>query len=171
MKLLVFRRCSAIITLTISQSRRHWHMIILSIIAQHRPQSVAGSSSRKNRQKDATRSRKKRLRHPSLTVGLSGQHTAHLPTFLRHHLNTQPPTSSPLAALVQPAPGQIFPIRGCRRPSSVGPSYVLLVAVYLQAPCKMPITLIRPHLAACKSGCRLITMLLHTHGTHDAAAA
>jgi hypothetical protein len=38
-------------------------MIVLSIIARHRAQSVADSSSRKIREKDATDSRKKRLGH------------------------------------------------------------------------------------------------------------
>jgi hypothetical protein len=61
MSLLGFRRCSDIITLTFSQSRRHWYMIVLSIIERHRAQSVADSSWRKNREKDATDSRKKRL--------------------------------------------------------------------------------------------------------------
>ena len=38
-----------------------WHMIVLSIIARRRAQSVAVSISRKIREKDATGSRKKRL--------------------------------------------------------------------------------------------------------------
>ncbi len=46
-----------------SQSRGHWHMIVMSIIALHSAQSVAGSSLRKIREKYATRSREKRLRH------------------------------------------------------------------------------------------------------------
>jgi hypothetical protein len=49
--------------LTFSQSHLRWHMIILSIIARHRAQSVADSSSRKIREKDATYSRKKRFEH------------------------------------------------------------------------------------------------------------
>jgi hypothetical protein len=60
-KLLGFRRCSDIITLTFSQSRLHWHAIVLSIVARHRAQSVADSSWRKNGKKDATDSRKKIL--------------------------------------------------------------------------------------------------------------
>jgi hypothetical protein len=64
--LLGFGRCSVqynsdIITLDFSQSRRHWHMIVLSIIARHRALSVADPSSRKILEKDATDSRKKRL--------------------------------------------------------------------------------------------------------------
>jgi hypothetical protein len=47
----------------IKKSRLLWHMIALSIIARHRAQSVAGSISRKIREKDATLSREKRYRH------------------------------------------------------------------------------------------------------------
>jgi hypothetical protein len=43
----------------IKKSHVRWHMIVLSIIALHHAQSVADSSSRKNREKDATGSRKK----------------------------------------------------------------------------------------------------------------
>jgi hypothetical protein len=50
--------------LTFRQSRRHWHMTLLSSIARHRAQSVADSSSRKVREKDATDSSKKRLGCP-----------------------------------------------------------------------------------------------------------
>jgi hypothetical protein len=52
---------SDIITRTFSQSRRHWHMISLSIIARHRALSVADSSWTQIREKDATDSGKKRL--------------------------------------------------------------------------------------------------------------
>jgi hypothetical protein len=45
----------------IKKSRVCWHMIILSIIARCRAQSVAVSISRKIREKDATGSRIKRL--------------------------------------------------------------------------------------------------------------
>ncbi len=45
----------------IKKSHVRWHMIVLSIIARHRAQSVAGSSSRKIRETDATGSREKRL--------------------------------------------------------------------------------------------------------------
>jgi hypothetical protein len=45
----------------IKKSRVRWHMIVLSIIARRRAQSVAVSISRKIREKDATCSRKKRL--------------------------------------------------------------------------------------------------------------
>ena len=46
---------------TIKKSRVLWHMIVLSIIARHSAQSVADSSWRKIREKDAADSRKKRL--------------------------------------------------------------------------------------------------------------
>ncbi len=45
----------------IKKSRVRWHMIVLSIIARRRAQSVAVSISWKIREKDATGSRKKRL--------------------------------------------------------------------------------------------------------------
>ncbi len=38
----------------IKKSREFWHMIVLSIIARRRAQSVVGSISRKIREKDAT---------------------------------------------------------------------------------------------------------------------
>jgi hypothetical protein len=61
MQLLGFRSFSDIITLTFSQSRRHEHMIVLSIIARHRTQTIADSSSRKIRENYATYSRKKNV--------------------------------------------------------------------------------------------------------------
>ncbi len=64
--------CSDIITPTFSQSRRRWHMILLSIIARHRAQSVADSSSRKIRERDATGSRKKRLGYATMASDGAG---------------------------------------------------------------------------------------------------
>ncbi len=55
------------------KSRVRWHMIIrvvLSIIAQRRAQSVAGSISRKIREKDATGSRKKRLSYVCISLSV-----------------------------------------------------------------------------------------------------
>jgi hypothetical protein len=48
----------------INKSRVRWHMIFLSIIARHRAQSVADSSSRKIRENYAADSRKKRFGYP-----------------------------------------------------------------------------------------------------------
>ncbi len=43
----------------IKKSSLRWHIIVLSILARHSAQSVAGSTSRKFRENHATRSRKK----------------------------------------------------------------------------------------------------------------
>ncbi len=73
MLLLGFQRCSDIITRTL---RRHWHMILLSIIARHSTQSVTDSSSRKFREKDATGSRKKCLGYKQLNSAKWALHWA-----------------------------------------------------------------------------------------------
>jgi hypothetical protein len=66
----------------------HWHMIIPSIIAGQRAQSVAGSSSRKIQEEDATRLRKKQAttkRSSTLFSGASQKCTP-FPTLLGRNL-------------------------------------------------------------------------------------
>ncbi len=60
-EILEIRRRSESITPAMKKSRRHWHMIVPTIIARHRAQSVACLSSNFFRETDTTRLREKCL--------------------------------------------------------------------------------------------------------------